>query len=695
MRVGLTADYRDSLLPPGQGNTWSGAEGPGMRESISSSPPRAFIEPTSSLTLHPLPEGEGKIPLPSPLSHPRTQASIAGLLDLDQALHGGSGHIGHIPIKRPFAPPMNSRQPLPTAAIPDGARAEPESEKSSAQPDDPAGNLTRKFDPLGIVAPVMLSGYAWWLHPHELARRSLEFTQKLMALQTHAALRLMGGKEPDLIAPQPDDTRFADPVWSSDPSWDLLKQWYLFVTREVQDALFETPDLPPKLRRRAAFWSRTWLNALAPTNFLATNPVALRKAIESRGESLRQGFEIFAADMKAGTVRMTDPENFQVGGNLATTSGVVVFRNRLIELIHYRPTSARVRPTPVVIVTPWINKFYILDLDPRKSMVKHLLDQGFDVYMVSWKNPTAAMADTGFDDYLTEGIDQAVRVARDVSGSKKVHAVGYCIGGTLLATYMAWLARRHPQPDDMPVAHWTLFASLVDFQSPGDIEVFLDKGSVDWLEQMMRRRGFLDGAEMATTFRLLRANPLVWHYVVHGWLYGERPVPSDVLYWNMDTTRMPSRMHWYYLREMYLNNNLVKPGALSIAGEPIDLGRIKQPLYMVASADGHLPPWRQVFRLSGLIAGQTRFVLSSSGHILGIVNPPVTPPKRHYRAASAHPGETADAWSTAAEEQPGTWWEDWIPWLAERCGEPGVPPSLTTDAFPALAEAPGTYVLEH
>jgi polyhydroxyalkanoate synthase len=556
-------------------------------------------------------------------------------------------------------------------------------------------DLESLFDPFGMVAPIAHARLAWWLHPLELTEHTTRAAGDLAALQLHTFLRIAGHAGSDLVQPQADDTRFTDPVWTSEPGWSLLKQWYLFYTRHVQDALFRTPGLSSKERRRAAFWWRQWLNAAAPTNFLFTNPVAVRRAIESHGGSLRDGFELFLDDLRAGTVRMTNPGDFQVGRNLATTPGAVVFRNRLLEVLHYAPTAPGVRPTPIVIVTPWINKFYVLDLDPGKSLVRFLLNEGFDVYITSWRNPDAKLAGTGFDDYLTQGVDEAMRVARAVSGAEKVHAVGYCIGGTLLAAYMAWLARRHPDPKDMPVAHWTLFATLVDFQSPGDIEVFLDEGSVRWLGDMMRARGYLDGAEMAATFRLLRANPLIWHYVVHGWLYGEKPPPHDVLYWNMDTTRMPYRMHEFYLRAMYLRNDLVRPNALTLAGEPIDLARIHVPLYQVATEDDHIAPWRQTFRINGCVTGHKRFVLSSSGHILGIVNPPVSPPKRRYRAAPAHRGQTADAWHVAAEQHEGSWWKDWSAWLAVYCGDPGLPPPLVTRAFPSLASAPGTYVLEH
>jgi polyhydroxyalkanoate synthase len=549
------------------------------------------------------------------------------------------------------------------------------------------------LDPFGMVAPILHAQSAWCLHPVELAEWWSATIGDLVALQVNTFAKLTRQDVPDAVRPQPDDDRFSDPVWTEQVTWDLLKQWTLFHTRHVQDALFQTPGLSPKERRRAAFWWRQWLNMASPTNWLLTNPVAMRKAIESRGESLARGLQIFADDMRAGTVRMTSTADFKVGETLATTPGAVVFRNRLLELIHYTPTQAQVRAVPILLVTPWINKFYVLDLQPKKSMVKYLLDQGFDVYITSWKNPGADMRDTGFEDYVTQGLDAAVGAVRGVSGADKVHAVGYCIGGTLLSTYMAWLSRKLPR-EEVPVAHWTLLCSLVDFQSPGDIEVFIDEGSVRWLADHMRTRGYLDGGEMAATFRLLRSNSLLWHYVVHGWLYGEAPRPSDVLYWNMDTTRMPSRMHEWYLSDLYLRNNLVKPNALTVAGEAIDLATIHRPLYQVSAEDDHITPWRQTFRINSYVTGEKRFVLSSSGHILGVVNPPVTPPKRRYRVARAHRGQTADAWLANAEQHSGTWWQDWSAWLAGHCGELRPAPPLASDAFPVLADAPGTYVLE-
>jgi len=549
------------------------------------------------------------------------------------------------------------------------------------------------IDPMGLVLPLINAQLAWAAHPQELAEAAATFSTRMLELQWYSWQRQFGLPSADVEEPNPDDTRFVDPVWTESATWDLTKEWYLTLTHHIQDMLFQTPGLSSRDRRRAAFWWRKWLNAMAPTNFLLTNPVAMRKAAESNGASLMRGYRNFVEDLQAGNVRMTRPDDFQVGGNLATTPGKVVLRNRLLELIHYAPTAATVHRIPLLIVTPWINKFYILDLVPKKSMIKFLLDQGIDVYITSWKNPDAAMADVGFDDYLTEGIDAAVTAVRSISKSPKVHAAGYCIGGTALAAYMAWANRRFA-PKDVPIASATFFTTLVDFHKPGDIEVFLDEGSYHFLTRKMQEKGFLDGKEMAAAFRLLRSNSLIWHYVVHGYLYGETPPPFDVLFWNMDTTRMPAKMHAWYLRNLYLDNKLIRKDALEIAGQPINLENIVQPVYAVGAEDDHIAPWRQAYRIQNYVSGPKRNVLSSSGHILGIVNPPVNPPKRAYWVGPTERHFSSDTWKEQAVHHAGSWWEDWMRWLKPQAGELAKPSAAANKAFPALADAPGTYVLE-
>ncbi len=555
--------------------------------------------------------------------------------------------------------------------------------------------VSKAVDPFGVTTSMLGAQMAWMMHPQELARALSGLSGDLVELQSHVMRRAMGIPSTDVIRPNADDARFSDPVWTESATWDIIKEWYLAFTHRLEDMYFETPGLSDKERRRSAFWLRKWLNMVAPTNFFWLNPVAMERFVETNGESLQRGWENFQRDAKAKNILMVEPDAFTVGKDLGTTPGKVVFRNRMLELIHYTPTTEKVRAMPIVITTPWINKFYILDLTAKKSLVKYLTDQGFSVFITSWKNPDDEMANVRFDDYLVEGVNEAVRVACEFCKVPQVHLVGYCIGGTLVSTYMAWANKRFG-PDKVPVAHWTLFTTLTDFAHPGDIEVFIDEAAIDALEESMAKKGYLDGAEMATSFRMLRSNPLVWHYWVHSYLLGEPLPPFDVLFWNMDTTRMPQAMHSYYLREMYLHNNLIKRDKLTIAGESIDLDQIVQPLYAVTAEDDHIAPWKQCYRIRKYInvAAPMRFVLSTSGHILGIVNPPVNPPKRAYWIAEPERNEHWEHWFERAEKKPGTWWEDWTAWLGERTGNLVPAYAAANRKFPALADAPGTYVLE-
>lgn len=567
---------------------------------------------------------------------------------------------------------------------------------SAASPLELLGeNLSKHLDPFGVTTSMLNAQMAWFMHPQEMSRAMSSLSGDLLALQAHVMRRAFGLPSADVIKPHADDARFADPVWDDSPTWDIIKEWYLAFTHRLQDMYFETPGLSDKERRRAAFWLRKWLNAVAPTNFFWANPVALHKYVESHGKSLANGFRNFLRDAQARNILMVEEDAFQVGRDLAVTPGKVVFRNRLLEIIHYQPSTEKVQKTPILIVTPWINKFYILDLNPKKSMVKYLVDQGFSVFITSWKNPTPDMAGITFDDYLLEGVSEAVDRVCDFCEVPKLHLVGYCIGGTLVSTYMAW-ANRQYGADKLPVLDWTLFTTLTDFSRPGDIEVFIDEASIRALEESMAKKGYLDGGEMASAFRMLRSNSLVWHYWVHSYLYGESLPPFDVLFWNMDCTRMPFAMHSYYLREMYLHNNLIKRDRLSIGGQPIDLRRITQPLYAVTAVDDHIAPWSQCYRIRKYVNvdASVRFVLSTSGHILGIVNPPVHPPKRAFWAGEPQPNEHHEEWQKRTRQQAGSWWADWCDWLKTRDGELIDALPVSSRKYPALADAPGTYVLE-
>ena len=577
-----------------------------------------------------------------------------------------------------------------------------------------AASLQQSLDPYGMMTSVANAQAAWLMHPQELSQAAHSLWVDSMAFQAHLTRLAMGLSTQDVIRPHVDDVRFADPDWDEKPAWDALKEFYLGLTHRTEDMLFDTPGLSDMQRRRAAFWARQWLNAIAPTNFFLSNPVAMRRFVETHGDSLKQGFINLLRDAKAKNIQMVAPDAFKVGTDLATTPGRVVLRNRLVELIHYTPSTAQVHKTPILIITPWINKYYVLDLTPQKSLVKYLTDQGYSVFITSWKNPTADMADITFDDYLLEGVDQSVQTVRQICQVPQVHLTGYCIGGTLVTTYMAWASRHYgaasPEHAHLeqassektsaakvnPVAHWTLLTTLTNFAKPGDIDVFIDEGSIAELEKKMAQTGFLDGSDMATSFRLLRPNSLVWHYVEHSYLLGEELPAFDVLFWNMDTTRMPAAMHAFYLRQMYLHNNLVKPDALTIGGEPIDLTRITQPLYAVSAQDDHIVPWEQSFRIRQHVnvAAPVRFVLSTSGHIFGVVNPVVTPPKRSFWVGEPASNEHSAHWLEHADKTRGSWWTDWLAWLAPQCGPMVDAPDVKAKSYPDLGAAPGTYVLE-
>lgn len=548
----------------------------------------------------------------------------------------------------------------------------------------------RAIDPFELGPIINKAQQAWLSHPKELVSAIAAWTGDLTRWQAQSLRRLAGDSDDDEFPANPHDERFAGDAWTKVPAWDILKEWYLFNTRWLQDTLYSTPELSDKERNLSAFWLRQWLNALAPTNYLMFNPAAIERAEQTHGQSLVDGLRNFMRDMEHGDIAMTDRDAFQVGVNLATTPGAVVYRGNLLEVIHYQASGEKVHAVPIVLVSPWINKYYVLDLDQKKSLVRFLVDQGFSVFVTSWKNPTSEARDLKFDDYIHDGIDRIVEVACKISGSPKVHLTGYCIGGTLTVTYLAWLASRK-QADKIVSA--TLLATLTDFARPGDIEVFLDEEGLDFVERKMEQHGYLDGKDMAASFRMLRANSLIWNYWIGNYLMGETPRAFDVLYWNMDTTRMPQKMHSYYLREFYYHNRLVQPDALSIAGEPIDLGRIHTPLFMVSTEDDHIAPWKQTWKLSHHVSGPVTFTLSTSGHILGIINPPSPTSKRHYWQGTPQKGQSCDYWLAHHEEHPGSWWPSWVEWLKPNSGDM-VNFNLDNKHYPKLCDAPGRYVLE-
>jgi polyhydroxyalkanoate synthase len=484
------------------------------------------------------------------------------------------------------------------------------------------------------------------------------------------------------------DRRFADPTWKQNPAFFWLEQQYLLLARVLRE-LPATAALTGPERRKADFALGLLADSLAPTNFLATNPAALKRAFETGGVSTVRGVRNLVEDIVTndGYPRQVDRKPFTVGKDLAATPGKVVYRNRLIELLQYGPRTETVAERPLVFSPPWINKYYVMDLAPGKSFAEWAVGHGHTVFALSYRNPDASLRDLTLDDYLTEGLESAVDVAREITGADQVDLCGLCLGGTLASILLARLAARG---DADSVATTTLLNCLVDFSEPGPLGVLTDAEAVEALAKRMGERGYLDKKEMAHTFTLLRANDLLFNYVTSGWLMGESPPAFDILAWNDDATRMPARMHSQYLRSMYLENRLAR-GELELAGTPLDLSRTTQELYIISAEQDHITPWRSCYRSTQLFGGTKRFVLTSSGHIAGIVNPP-GPKRRHW--TNEHLLPDPDAWLAGADVHDGSWWEDWAAWMADRAGSRREPPLLGSTAHPPLGDAPGTYVLE-
>jgi polyhydroxyalkanoate synthase len=548
------------------------------------------------------------------------------------------------------------------------------------------------FDPFGITAACREVHRAWCSHPALLREELTRFNVQAIALATWQRQAGQGNGK-DLIPPVIYDERFQHPLWTESPYFDTLKEMYLLCTRWLEDAIYRTPDTPERSRRVAAFWTREFLNAVAPSNFFWTNPEAMLRALQTDGRSVAEGWRNFIADARAGQISMVDEGPFEVGVNLATTPGSVVYRNELLELIQYEATTEQVHATPIVIVAPWINKFYILDINQKNSLVRHLVAQGFTVFITSWKNPGANMGGVTFDDYMLKGVLESVDAARAITGASQVHLAGYCIGGTIVASLLAWL-NRAPTKARLPVGHVTLLTTLVDFSTPGDIEAFINKDSLDALNDLMAHYGYLDGRDMAMSFRTLRSNSLLWHYWVHNYLLGESPPAFDVLYWNTDATRLPRAMHSFYLREFYLRNRLAQPDGVTLGDRPIDLSRITQPIYAIGTEQDHIAPWQSTFKICSLAGGPVRYVLASSGHIMGVLSPPADPPKRYYWAADATGQRDPETWRAEAPRAINSWWSDWVAWLKPKCSELRAPPRLGGESHQQWAPAPGDYVLE-
>ncbi len=524
-----------------------------------------------------------------------------------------------------------------------------------------------------------------------VAELNLAFWRTAIDVWSEAGKQWMGlagiGTSPG-SAPPPTDKRFAATEWQNNPVYRTLKELYLLASDWLlKQGAIESMDEAERLRLN--FHLRQFVDAMSPSLLLVSNPAALRRAVETGGASLADGARNLLSDLKEGKLSIVDLTAFEPGRNLALTPGKVVHRNRLMELIQYTPTTSTVHETPLLIVPHWINKYYILDMQPKNSMVKHLVDQGFTVFIISWKNPDESLANLTFEDYMDLGPLEASEVVREITGRYSVNVMGYCIGGTLLTMTLAWMAAK----GDRRFNSATFMVSLQDFAKVGDTAVFISEPNIDFIEQQMLERGYLDSRDMANMFNLLRANDLIWANVVNNYLMGNKPPAFDLLYWNSDGTRMAGTAHGWYLRNTYLENNLIQPGKVVLKGEPIDLGRIKLDAYAVGAEKDHIVPWDAAWRITQLFGGPVRFVLASSGHIAGIVNPPGG--KGSYRVTE--PGTHAadpQQWIALAARHDGSWWTDWTAWLAERSGRKIEPPTLGSKAHPPIADAPGSYVLE-
>jgi polyhydroxyalkanoate synthase len=543
-------------------------------------------------------------------------------------------------------------------------------------------------DELGIAKAFMDLYSRVAMDPSVMAAASVNWWIDATRLWQSSWMKMMGLQAPAVAEPAKGDARFKDEDWSSNFVFDYIKQSYLIAARHIREAVAGVEGLPADSEKKVAFFTRQYVDALAPTNFLMTNPQVLRETVASGGQNLVKGLNNLLNDIEKGggelRVSMTDEKAFQLGKNVATSPGKVVFQTELMQLIQYQPLTKDVYKRPLVIIPPWINKYYILDLREKNSFIRYAVEQGHTVFVLSWVNPDARLAQKGFEDYMIEGPLAALDYVEQATGEKKANVIGYCLGGTLLGATLGYLQAKKQDR----VACATFFVSLLDFSQPGELGVFIDEAQVANLEKKMNERGYLEGSEMAGTFNLLRANDLVWSFVVNNYLMGKDPFPFDLLYWNADSTRMPARMHSYYLRNMYIRNLMGKPGGISLAGVPIDLSKVTVPAYFISTAEDHIAPWKTTYKGAKYLGGKVRFVLGGSGHIAGIVNPPAAK-KYQFWTNEAMP-ETAEKWLETATQTPGSWWDDWQAWMDKQNAGEKVPARVPQQP---LEDAPGSYAM--
>ena len=563
----------------------------------------------------------------------------------------------------------------------------------------------REFNPLE-PAVISKAYQALWQQmltdPRRLVEAQVSLWQDYAKLWENTARRMAGEDGEDVepaAAPEPGDRRFKDDAWAENPLYDHIKQSYLLASKFVLSTVRETQGLDAHTAQQVDFYTRQFIDALAPTNFAMTNPEVARRTVETGGENLVQGLSNMLEDLERGQgrlrIRMTDLEKFKLGENVAVTPGKVVFENDLMQLIQYVPTTEVVRKRPLLIVPPWINKFYILDLRPKNSFIKWAVERGHTVFVISWVNPDEQLAEKSMDDYMLEGPVAALDAIEKATGESRVNAIGYCLGGTLLAATLAYLkAGRTAQTTEATgrrsvIESATFFTTMVDFEEPGELGVFIDEEQLSLVEESMKEKGYFDGSKMAEAFNLLRANDLIWSFVINNYLMGKDPFPFDLLYWNSDSTRMPRAMHSAYLRDMYQHNRLREPGGITLDGVPIDLATVDVPIYILSAREDHIAPWRSTYAATRLYRGPIRFVLAMSGHIAGVVNPPAA---NKYGYFTGEIASAPDTWLEAATAHDGSWWPDWDAWVSKHDGGEAPPREPGAGALPVIEDAPGRYV---
>jgi polyhydroxyalkanoate synthase len=549
---------------------------------------------------------------------------------------------------------------------------------------DLAEDLTDAVKTVGRVAEY------WMSDPQRALELQTSLGRAYLDLWAGAVKRMAGEQAGPVVSPDPRDKRFSDPEWSQNQFFDFLKQAYLLTAQWADRLVKDAAGVDEHTRKKAEFYVKQIANAVSPSNFVLTNPELLRETLSSNGENLVRGMHMLSEDIKAGQgvlkIRQSDPSMFEVGMNLATTPGKVVFQNELMQLIQYEAVTKNVLKLPLLIVPPWINKFYILDLAPEKSFIKWCVDQGVTVFVISWVNPDARLAAKNFEEYMREGVIAALDKVEAVTGEKQAHTIGYCVGGTLLAITLAYLATKKQNR----VKSATLFAAQVDFTYAGDLMVFVDEERIKQLETHMKEQGYLEASRMANTFNMLRSNDLIWPYIVNNYMRGKKPMPFDILYWNSDATRMPAANHSFYLRNCYLDNRLTK-GEMEIAGTRLDLHKVKVPVYNLATREDHIAPAKSVLYGSQYFGGPVKYVLAGSGHIAGVVNPP-SKPKYQYWTGGKPNGESVERWMKTATEHPGSWWPDWLDWLKAQGAQTVAARKVGGGKFKPIEDAPGSYV---